>query len=203
MSEDKEQAVTEETDVQPAAVTEESGAQEQKKEDDLDTLLAEFEQETGKSTEQTDTKTDDDTAERIKRLERQLSERDYRTDIEKTITAIRGDLNEEQFDSAFMDAWLNAKAKEDDRVAKAWMRRHDEPKKFARVVEGLGREFSKKYGKLSGRDEDATSDREAVAQAVRSHGNKAPEGTAPDYSRVSDQEFSKSVREKYGFTPPV
>ena len=46
MSEDNEQAVTEETDVQSETVTEESGAQEQKK-DDLDTLLAELSRKPG------------------------------------------------------------------------------------------------------------------------------------------------------------
>lgn len=206
MSEERQQAETEQTDAQSEeTVAEESGAQEQKKEDDLDTLLAEYEQETGESTEQqTETKSESGVSrEEFEALRQELSHRDYRNDLERTIESVRGDLPQEQFDDSFMDAWINARAKDDPRIANAWVQRHKDPKKFTRVVEGLGKEFAKKYGKFSGMDDNATTDREAVAQAVRGQGNKAPEGSAPDYKDVSDGEFREDVKKRFGFTPPI
>ncbi len=204
MSEEDKQAVTEETEGQSQTVTEESGAQEQKS-DDLETLLAEYEKETGSSSEQkTETKSEDGVSrEEFEALRQELSNREYQTDLGKTISAVRGDLPSEQFDDAFMDAWLNARAKEDPRIATAWMQRHDDPKKFERVIGGLNKQFAGKYGKFSGRDEDATSDREAVAAAVRGQSNKAPEEQAPDYKSVSDNAFREDVKKRYGINVPI
>lgn len=203
MTEDDKQAVADEPDVQSETVTEETSAQEPKG-DDLETLLAEYEKETGTSQPQqaTQKQPDDDTAERLKRLEQQLNEREYQSDIGAAINAVRGDLSSDQFDDAFMDAWLNARAKEDPRVATAWLKRHENPNGFKKVLNGLGHQFAQKYGKFSDRDEEATSSREAVAAAVRGQGKPAPDGEAePDFSQMSDTEYREYVKKKFKFSP--
>lgn len=50
-------------------------------------------------------------------------------------------------------------------------------------------------------DRDATEVREAVTAAVRGASAKVPADTPPDYGRMSNYDFNKSVREKYGFDP--
>lgn len=209
MSEDDKQAVADEADEQSnETVSEDAGAPEQEKSEDLETLLAEFKEGTEASQpEQTDTKTDQGVSRKeFDDLRHQLSEQSYRADLAQVISNVRGDLPEEQFDDAFMDAWVNARAKEDPRVASAWMQRHEKPKAFAKVVDGLGREFVKKYGKLSPKDEEATADREAVAQAVRGQQKQAPDddGGAPAYAGVADNnQFRDDVEKRYGFTVPI
>jgi hypothetical protein len=199
MSEENKQAATEEADAQAKTGAEETGAQDKK--DDLDTLLAEYEEGTGPSTEQKQAEKTDPNVERLERLERTLNERDYRDDMKLVVGSVRGEFTPDEVDDEFIDTWVNAEAKKDPRVAQAWMKRHDDPQKFQRVVAGLSRKFAEKHAKIRQRDEDATADRESVAHAVRGASNKAPEGKAPDYTGQSDNEFRKSVEEKYGFTP--
>ena len=98
-----------------------------------------------------------------------------------------------------MEAWLDAQARSDPRLAAAWSQRHANPKQFQKVVTGLSQSFAKKYGKLP--DKQATEDREAVTAAVRGASTRAPEGKAPDYSGKSDAEFREDVRKNYGFNP--
>lgn len=90
-----------------------------------------------------------------------------------------------------MDAWVNAQAKKDTRIANAWMKRHEDPAKFKRVVQGLRDKFAEKHARLRNVDDNATADRMALAHAVRGASSKAPEGKAPDYSKMNDREFQE------------
>lgn len=123
----------------------------------------------------------------------------FRRDMDDTIKKVRGDLPAEIFDDKIVEAWMDAQARDDPRLAKAWSERHANPKQFQKVVDTLGRSFVKKYGKFP--DRAATEDREAVTAAVRGASTKAPEGKAPDFKQMSDAEYRESVRKEYGFTP--
>ncbi len=46
-------------------------------------------------------------------------------------------------------------------------------------------------------------DREAVAAAVRGASKQAPEGRAPNFNNMSDNEFRDEVKKTYGFTPGI
>ena len=111
----------------------------------------------------------------------------FRQDMDKTIKSVRGDLDPEHFDDEFVEAWMDAQARRDPRLSNAWRDRRANPKGFQKVVDGLGRTFAKKYGKMP--DKGATEDRDAVTAAVRGASTRAPEGKAPDLGKMTEGEF--------------
>lgn len=176
--------------------------------DDLDSLLASFDGDSKTGAAETKPKPETNagdggdlkalTAE-VKGQLSELQQEKFRKDMDSTINRVRGDLASDYFDDTFVEAWLDAEARKDPRLAKAWTDRNANPKQFQKVVDQLGRTFAKKYGKLP--DAQATEDRAAVAAAVRGASTQAPEGKAPDYKGKSDAEFREDVRKNYGFTP--
>jgi hypothetical protein len=174
--------------------------------DDLETALNEYDAANeGSSNGQTQTKpadeTADDTKKRLERLERQDAERVYRADLESAVGSIRGEFTAEEVDNEFIETWLDARAKKDPRVAQAWMKRHDDPAKYKRVLNGLKNEFAQKHARLRNVDRETTETTVVVADAVRRASNKAPEGKAPDFTKLSDAEYREKVRKEYGFNP--
>jgi hypothetical protein len=170
--------------------------------DDLDKLLAEFDESNTKAPpepakpeptagEASTTKTPGpDPA--IADVQRYI----FRQDMDKTVKAIRGELDPEMFDDATVRGWINARADDDPRLAQAWVNRHSHPKQFEKVVAQLGRDFQKKFSKLP--DKQATEDREAVTAAVRGASTKTPESKAPDYSKMSDADLAKEKERLFG-----
>lgn len=203
MNDTDTQAVVDETNAAPVADAEVTNAREG---DDLDTLLKEFDQGT-KTVDQPkpEPKPGADSDEVVTARNEVLQARDeirqekFTKDMRATVDDIRGDLPKEHFDDTLVRGWINARAEDDPRLAKAWMERAAKPQEFKRVVASLGREFAKKYGRLP--DKQATEDREAVTAAVRGASTKVPEGKSPDFTKMSDGEFGKEVQEKYGFRP--
>lgn len=175
--------------------------------DDLDKLLAEFDDSKTKAAPQSTQPepkagTDNDLKAHLEPLQGQLNalqQRQFKQDMDATIKVVRGELDSEFFDDSFLKAWIDSQAVADPRLATAWVNRDNNPKQFQKVVETLGRNFVKKYGKLP--DKGATDDREAVTAAVRGASTKAPEGKAPDLKGLSNSEFRETVKKVYGYTP--
>lgn len=207
MSEDTTQAVTNET--QPPAQQGGAGAPDARVQtDDLDTLLNEFDtssQQTSQSAQQTQpgqTGSGDDLkalTDQAKAVIEQHHQVTFRRDMNETLRKVRGSLDPEFFDDKFVEAWIDAQAREDPRLQQAWTQRHANQKQFEKVVEGLGRNFAKKYGKLP--DKAATEDRAAVTAAVRGASTQAPEPASLDVSRMSDGEARAAIEKAYGYTP--
>jgi hypothetical protein len=184
------------------------GADEGTKKDDIEAALSEYDEGTGggssagqQQTQKPAEKPSDEALERIKRLEQQEYERVYRADLGKAINHIRGDFAADEVDDEFIETWLNARAKKDPRVANAWRLRDEDTAKFGRVLNALKQEFAEKHQRLRKADTEATETREVVSEAVRRGSGKAPEGKAPDYSKMSDVEFREAVRKEHGFSP--
>jgi hypothetical protein len=125
----------------------------------------------------------------------------FRQDMDKTVKAIRGDLDPEMFDDTTVRGWINARADDDPRLAQAWVNRHNNPKQFEKVVAQLGRDFQKKFSKMP--DKGATEDRAAVTAAVRGTSTKAPEGQAPNYAGMNNAEYREAHKRDYGYYPNV
>jgi hypothetical protein len=162
--------------------------------DELDTLLSEFDKTAAPpaaaaSSPAQAAGTDDlkALADEVRGLRTERQQETFRRDMDVTIKNIRGDLSPEFFDDRIVEAWVDAEARADPRLSQAWNDRHTNPKGFQKVVDTLGRKFASKYGKLP--DKQATDDREAVTAAVRGASTRAPEGQAPDYSKMNDREF--------------
>jgi hypothetical protein len=60
----------------------------------------------------------------------------------------------------------------------------------------LGKSFAKKFSKMP--DKQATEDRETVAAAVRGASTRAPEGKAPNFAAMSDNDFQAEKDKLFG-----
>lgn len=195
MSEDTKQPVVDETQVsaKPDATVDSArndGA-------DLDTLLAQYETETKKPeavsppVEQQQPQPDPNLLRLVTRVERQ--------DINNLVKEVKGDLD---IDDDLVEAFVDAQARKDPRLARAWMERDSNPKVFGQIAKELGKSLQKRFAKRP--DPGLTEDREAVVAAVRGASTqRAPESAPPNFGKMSNVEYRNKVREEYGFDPGV
>ena len=178
--------------------------------DDLETLLAEFKTGTETkvdtaSTTQTDTQPDVKSlmaeVQSMKGAITEVSNFQFKQDMGSLVKNVRGELDSEIFDDETVEAWIDGRARRDPRLQQAWLQRKSNPAAFERIAGELGKQFTKKFGKLP--DKNATEDREVVAAAVRGASTKAPAEQPPNFSRMSNSEYRKDVQERYGFDPGV
>lgn len=202
-----EQAVVEETDVQPKeAETEETGAQ---KPDEYETLLTEFEEAVAEETKSFttepvaagDEKPKRDLSEEIEnvvkaKLDEERAREAAKRDLENVVKTIRGDNPDDRFDDVFVTAWVDSQAQKDPRLQNAWLKRHEKPDEFKRIVAKLAEQFQSKISHLP--DKNTTEDRDAVNAAVRGSSNTGPgdqELSFADLARMHPLEKEKYVRE--------
>ena len=197
MSEEtQEQAVIEDQpDEQATPVAEGADAQD----DDLEKILAEFD--AGDKAETTpEQQGGDDTLKKLQAIEQRLEQQQYQADMNNVVAKVRGDIPADVFDDVDVEAWVDAQARREPKLQKAWVNRHKDPKAFDRVVAGLGKKFANKFASLP--DPNATEDREAVTQAVRGSSNKAPEGgDVPNFASMTDGEAREAMK-KMGIADP-
>jgi hypothetical protein len=97
--------------------------------------------------------------------------------------------------------WLDQMARETPEAAAAWNARHTNPRQWGRWKNYLSRAAASEF--KSQVDTVATEDREAVTAAVRGASTKVTPEPAPNFGNMSNSEFRKTVRDKYGFDPGV
>jgi hypothetical protein len=97
--------------------------------------------------------------------------------------------------------WLDQMAREIPEAAASWQNRHNNPRQWAKWERYLSRAVEAEF--KSPVDPVATDDRDAVAAAVRGASTKVTAEPPPSFGHMSNSEFRKSVREKYGFDPGV
>lgn len=162
---------TEEEQRETEAASKANDAQEE----NLDDLLKEFEGGEESTTEQKE-ETEPDVkqlAERLRQFEELQQRQAFETEMSELAATVRGDLPEEVFDNEVITSYLDAKARKDPRLQKAFMNRHNSPSQWNGIVKGVAREFQNKFKSLPNRE--ATEDAHAVESAVRSASTKAPE----------------------------
>lgn len=200
MSEDNQQAVVDETNGAATPAPEGTNAREG---DELDNLLKEFDERPSASTpaqpekpaETTNTNDVNTANETVLNEAKFIREQRFKADMDATIEKVRGDLPKELFDGPLVQAWINAQAEKDPRLAQAWANRHTDPKKFDQVVTALGKQFAR-YGRLP--DKAATGDREAVSAAVRGASTSAPAAKVPNYASMTPGEFQAEKDRMFG-----
>jgi hypothetical protein len=174
--------------------------------DDLDTLLKEFDQHEPKPVVSSTTKPEPGQEPDLKALAqkfesvegfvRQQSAVQYKQDMAKTVEAVRGDLPAEIFDDGMIESWLDGQARNDPRLAQAWMERNTNPKQFEKVKVALGKQLAQKFSKLP--DRQVSEDRASVAAAVRGASTRAPEAKAPNFAALSDNDFQAEKDKLFG-----
>lgn len=138
---------------------------------------------------------------RLDEQERREAERQFRVDMDETVKTVRGDLDPGFFTDKFVESWIDAEARDDPRLQRAWQTRREDPKRFERVRQELAKRLHDHASKLP--DRQPTEDYAAVADAVRRESNKAPEQKEPNYSTLSNAEFRDKVQKEHGFIPEV
>lgn len=173
--------------------------------DDLDALLKEFDQHDPKPAASSpkpepgpepDLKSLASKVENIDEFVRGQNAQTFKRDMKATVADVRGDLDPAIFDDQIVQAWIDVQAQNDPRLAQAWVNRHADPKKFEAVKGALGKSFAKKFSKMP--DKQVTEDREIVAAAVRGASTRAPEGKAPNFAAMSDNDFQAEKDKLFG-----
>ena len=127
--------------------------------------------------------------------------RDLRRDLTDLVSTVRGDLPADVFEDVDVESWIDAQARRNPALQKAWENRHDNPAKFKSLAKGLQQEFAKKNRKFLGIDDKATEDKELVAHAVRGGSKPAPAEEMPNLGGMSAGEGRAFVKKKFGFDP--
>jgi hypothetical protein len=186
------EAVAEPTVETPAA---------QDKGPDLSELLNEFTQSTAPVTQpQPEPQKTTETAVDVE-ARKELASLRFDRDIKPVIATVRGDIPKEVFDDFEVQGWLDAKARKDPRLQKAWDNRESNPAAWGKVEKALSAEFAKKFQKLP--DPNVTEDVAAVTAAVRGASKQAPPAQQPNLGKLSRAEFRKHVMETHGYDPGV
>lgn len=96
-------------------------------------------------------------------------------------------------------AWLLNEVATDGDLAQAWSERHNSPEHALIAERRINRALQKlrSYAK-SLPDPKATDDRSLVTAAVRGAAVKPPPERPPNYNSMSDAEFDREMRTKYG-----
>ena len=206
MSEEQnKQAVAEKPDAEATPSAEENSAPD---EPGLDELLTQFNEATASQPDSTPepAKTEttpeiDSVANEVRQLREEQRAQQFQSDLDNAIKQVRGDLDPDFFDDAFVESYMDAEAKRNPKFAQAWANRNTNKRGFESVLGAVHRKMAKHA--TSRPDPNATEDKEAVTAAVTGATDKAPESPAPDLSGMSDAELREFTKKNYGFTPQV
>ncbi len=198
MSDDKQPVVDEtKTSAQPEVAVDSA----RKDGTDLDTLLAQYEQQTTKTETVSPPETQQQPPARPQvdpNVSRLLSRFD-REDLQRLVGIVKGDLD---YDEELVEAFIDVQARKDPRLQRAWLEREGNPKAFDQIAKELGKALAKKASKRA--DPALTEDREAVVAAVRGASTqRAPDSPPPNFGKMSNVEYRNKVRDEYGFDPGV
>ena len=176
--------MTDETNTQPNAEVAETPT------DDLDAILAEFDQQT----EQPEVATKVDDSPRMKIVEDYIQAqhaRDTREAIQQSVSQLKGfDKSFDGIGNTAIEGFLQLKAQRDTRIADAFHKRDENPDGWNRVLKGIAQEFSQEF---KAPDAQITEDRNAMRAAVETQ----PETSEPDaptvrdLNKMSDAEFMR------------
>lgn len=208
MAEEEEQhGVATEADTESTKTSGEAGGAQT--DDDLDSLLAEWDEDQKKAAEQSPSGEQTETGKTgatelpsdVREVVDYVKEQREREITERTnqdVAAAAEKLREGWDDAppaALLEGEIWKSAGKDQRFLAAFQQRHQQPDKWDRILKAKQRELQ---AMLAGTpDQEATADRQAVASAVRS-ASKAPTGSegpsADDISKMSDKEFEQYKR---------
>lgn len=177
----EEQAVAG-TNERETPVSEDNSAQ-----DDLDSLLNQYEKETSPKPE---TPVKAEQPDKVAELTKIVDQMVYQKDMGEAINAVKGGLD---VDNDLVEAWINTQAK-DSRFAKAWVNRQVDSGSYQKILKGLGKKFQENYNKPKAPSGDE------LEAAVHSSTETAPTKTTGDdfgkkLANMSPQEWEKQRQE--------
>lgn len=160
--------------------------------EDLDTLLNEFDKGTSQPAEKAEPGGQVDTVSRdeFNELQKTIVDQQYKVDIQGVVKQIKGEVDIPYVTDEFVETYLNTEANKNPKLAQAWGNRRSDPEAFKKVIESISKTFQSGFNI----DQKITSDMDSVTAAVRSASTKSPETAQEiDWANLSDAEF---VQEK-------
>lgn len=180
MSEDK-QAVTKKDDASSTQQAEDTGAQEKT----IDELLSEFEDDEPKKTEKPKAGVRGLSPEQRGQIIKEIkTEMKVSEELERAVEEIKGDA---EVESEYVRWKLEERAKNDERVWKAFINRKQKPSAWKAITTEISKEIAAKYGKKEQVDKDKLSS--AVRSANYSAGNS---DSSFDVKKMSSSDFEKN-----------
>jgi hypothetical protein len=122
----------------------------------------------------------------------QRAQEKHAADLRTLVGEVRGDLNSEMLSDDLVEAWIDARARQDEGLQQVWQNRDASPAAYAAAKRHLASGFHKMASCMP--DPNLTADREAVAAAVRNTGGYAPDNSPPRLNRMSNEDFRDYVR---------
>ncbi len=199
MTTENTQAVVDE----PKAVAEPTveGNDARKEGDDLDTLLAQYQQETAKPEPVSPPAQAATTTETPKSdpMVSQLMNRLMQEDIDKVTGKIAKELNlPEKLTLDLVDGL----AKRNKAIADAFVERFNgNPQKWNKLEPAIIKQIAKELEPIRAVDTQTTADVAAVAAAVRGSSTKPQAEPPPNLGRMNNAELRQHYRDTYGFDP--
>lgn len=176
------QAVADNANPESQTSGEESGAQ-----DELDSLLQEYEQETSTTGEQ---QTQPDTSSQRDSQVEVLLMKQTQDDINSAANSIK-EASGVELPDRFFRGYLHDAVDGDPRALRLWQNRHNDPKGWNKYLNVLAKEASEELKGVP--DRSASEDRDAVESAVRNASkHQQSSDDEPDWSQMSDQEFAQT-----------
>jgi len=183
-------------------------------ESDLDALLAQFESETARPTDQPADQVDQNVRDQAvaenlraitegyqidqRRNELQAQEQYLRAqqdagDEIEAFKQIRGSLD---IDDEQIKGFVLARVLNNPTINEVWNNRRENPAAYSRMVEKLNGDLQLHVEQQRQKflSEEAAADHFAVAQAMRGQGGKAPPEPPPNFGRMSNAEFAQYKR---------
>jgi hypothetical protein len=196
MSEENTQAVAPATE--PAAQSAAEVASAQSNVPDLDSLLSEYDTQVKPQPAPAATQPQNDVVlqlqkevENLKRSHVAAKERD---DLTKVIKNLKGDA---QVPDWAVRGWLSTVAEQNPGINDIWNNRESNPSAAKKLVASLKKQWDAEQAKNKPVDVEATTDKLAVAAAVRGTSSKTPEEPKKNYGGMNNTEFRQELS-KYG-----
>lgn len=183
--------------VKPEAEEVKEPAEAESKQDDLDTLLNEWDSPEGKQAEpekKPEQPPADNSDPRLDYLYNAAVSREIDDTVDRLMEGVAGDI---EIDREAARDWLEGRASRDQRVARAFLGRSTNPSSWQKTQAALAKDFASRF-KVKSKDEDNSPDKEAAAAYVRGSSTKetpAKQVTEKDLAKMSDAEFRRFEQE--------
>ncbi len=159
--------------------------------DDLDTLLNEYDEGTTTATPQPTPPDLAKVAAYVERQEQKELNEQIERDMNAAVTVLKGEV--ESLPERLLRGAIHDKAAEDSRFLAAYQNRTSNPAGWNKVLGALANEIK---GELQPIDQQATDDSNAVIAAISGSSNTQPgPDIPPDYTKLSDNDFAKQMNE--------
>lgn len=158
--------------------------------DSLESALSEFDEATQPKKEATQSNDVQQLVEIMKNERQERIARETNEAIANAVVNVKGDLD---IDNDIVEGFILKMSQRDPRIVKAFDSRNQSPDMWDRVQKQLSKDLQKRIGQRV--DAQITTDREAVAAAVKGASKTKQSTEDYDFKKMSDADFNNALQE--------